>query len=204
MVADASPVELGAVFIQYDSNGPCFIVYGNKSLTDCEKRYCQTEKEALALVWSVEHFKMYLYGKDSFELVSDHKPLKVIFGLNFKPCARIERWVLQLQSYNYKVVYRPGKSNIGDSLSQLGINSKPYPFDDENYINLVTEQACPTAISLKDIKKAREMDDELKMVKGGLYNSNWVQSVKNYKLFEEKLGFQNILLRRNKILIPSV
>ena len=86
------------VLIQYDKTRPRVIAYGNKSLTDCEKRYCQTEKEALALVWTVEHFNIYLYGKDSFELISDHKPLEVIFGINSKPCARIERWVLRLQS----------------------------------------------------------------------------------------------------------
>lgn len=68
VVADASPVGLGAVLIQIGSNAPRIIAYGNKSLTDCEKRYCQTEKEALALVWAVEHFKIYFFGKE-FELI---------------------------------------------------------------------------------------------------------------------------------------
>ncbi|CAB3220156.1 unnamed protein product [Arctia plantaginis] len=76
--ADASPVGLGAVLIQYDNNEPRIIAFGNKSLSDVEKRYCQTEKEALALVWAIEHFHIYLYGK-KFELVTDHKPLEVIF-----------------------------------------------------------------------------------------------------------------------------
>lgn len=119
VIADASPVGLGAVLVQYDSSGPRIIAYGNKSLTDVEKRYYQTEKEALALVWAIEHFHMYLYGKNKFELVTDHKPLEVIFGNRSKPCARIERWVLRLQSYNYKIVYKPGKSNIADPLSRL-------------------------------------------------------------------------------------
>lgn len=52
------------------------IAYGNKSLTDREKLYCQAEKEALALVWAVEHFEMYLFGKDSFELHSWTQNLK--------------------------------------------------------------------------------------------------------------------------------
>lgn len=78
----------------------------------------QTEKEALALVWSVEHFHIFLYGKE-FDLVTDHKPLEVIFGPKSKPCPRIERWVLRLQAYKYKVIYRPGKMNIADPLSRL-------------------------------------------------------------------------------------
>lgn len=48
VVADASPAGLGAVLIQFNGKGPRVIAYGNKSLSDCEKRYCQTEKEALA------------------------------------------------------------------------------------------------------------------------------------------------------------
>ena len=64
------------------------------SLTDVEKKYSQTEKEALAIVWSVEHFHLFLYG-NQFTLVTDHKPLEVIYGnRSSKPSARIELWVL--------------------------------------------------------------------------------------------------------------
>ena len=189
------------MLIQHDSKGPRIIAYGNKSLTECEKRYCQTEKEALALVWAVEHFDIYLYGKQ-FELISDHKPLEIIFGPNSKPCARIERWVLRLQSYNYKVVYRPGKNNIADPISRLSTNMDPQPFDDENYINSIIEQSCPVAVLLKEIKDACEADEELKLVKEGLYNNQWNQNVNKYKVFENELCFQNnILLRGSKIVI---
>lgn len=41
--------------------------------------------------------------KNNFDLITDHKPLEVIFGPRSKPCARIERWVLRLQSYRFKV-----------------------------------------------------------------------------------------------------
>ena len=78
-----------------------------------ERRYSQTEKEALALVWSVERFHVYLLGRE-FELVTDHKPLEVIYSLISKPSTRIERWVLRLQPYHFTVTYKPGKENIGD------------------------------------------------------------------------------------------
>lgn len=100
--ADASPVGLGAILVQTNERGPRIIALGNKTLSDCERRYRQTEKEALALVWAVEHFHMFLYGKE-FDLITDHKPLEVIFGPKSKPCARIERWILRLQSYKHNV-----------------------------------------------------------------------------------------------------
>ena len=78
------------------------------------------KKEALAIVWAVERFNLYLFGMQ-FELESDHKPLECIYGRKSKPSARIERWVLRLQGYNFKVVYRPGKINITDVLSRLNL-----------------------------------------------------------------------------------
>lgn len=106
LIADASPVGLGAVLIQINERGPRIIAYASKSLSDTEQRYAQIEKEALALVWGVERFHFYLYGR-TFELITDHKPLETIFGSRSKPCARIERWVVRLQSYKAKVIYRP-------------------------------------------------------------------------------------------------
>ena len=88
LIGDASPVGLGAVLIKFNTMGPRFVAYGNKSLTGCVNRYFQTEKEALALIWAEEHFKVYLYGKP-YVLVTDHKPLETIFGPKSKPCGKI-------------------------------------------------------------------------------------------------------------------
>ena len=122
VIADASPVGLGAVLTQTHKDGPRIISYASRSLTDTEKRYSQTEKEALALVWACEKFHPYIYGVP-FELVTDHKPLEVIYGPKSKPCARIERWILRMQPYKFTVRYQPGPKNIADPLSRL-VNSK--------------------------------------------------------------------------------
>lgn len=68
LVVDASPVGLGSVMLQEGK----VVAYASKSLTDVEKHYSQTEREALAIVWSIEHFHLYLFGH-SFELITDHK-----------------------------------------------------------------------------------------------------------------------------------
>ncbi|XP_037970244.2 uncharacterized protein K02A2.6-like [Plutella xylostella] len=203
VIADASPVGLGAVLVQINNNGPRIIAFGNKTLSSCERRYCQTEKEALALVWAVEHFNMFLYGKD-FELITDHKPLEVIFGEKAKPCARIERWVLRLQSYNFKVNYRPGKTKIADPLSRLcKIATKPKAIF-EDHVQAVTESARPVAIPLQEITENSLKDPEIQKVKEGLYKDNWDDNIKGYKIFQNELCFNgDVLLRGTKIVIPT-
>ncbi|XP_043862245.1 uncharacterized protein K02A2.6-like [Drosophila santomea] len=91
LIADASPVALGSVLLQFDGKGdPLIISFASKALSEVERRYSQTEKESLALVWAVEKFYYYLAGLH-FELVTDHKPLEAIFKPTSKPPARIER-----------------------------------------------------------------------------------------------------------------
>lgn len=199
--ADASPVGLGAVLVQLNKDGPRIIAYGNKTLTDCERRYCQTEKEALALVWAVEHFHMFLYGK-TFDLITDHKPLEVIFGPKSKPCARIERWILRLQSYKYRVVYRPGKNNIADPLSRLCKVHKTS--NDSDYVQRIVEELRPVAVSLSEIEEYSRLDEEIQKVKKGIFNNDWDETVRNYKIFENELCFcGDILLRGTKMVIPK-
>lgn len=205
VIADASPVGLGAVLVQIDDKGPRIIAYGNRTLSQCERKYSQTEKEALALVWAIEHFNIFLFGKE-FELITDHKPLEFLFSPKSKPCARVERWVLRLQAYRYIVKYKPGKTNIADPLSRLcvypdrSINSS----SEEIYVHQIVELARPCAISMQQIIKESESDREISNVKKGIYSQQWDESVKTYKIFSDELCFyENILLRGNRIVIPQ-
>lgn len=206
LYADASPVGLGAVLVQFKDLEPRIISYASKSLSETEKRYCQTEKEALALVWAVERFHFYLFGRH-FELITDHKPLEVIFSPKSKPCARIERWVLRLQSYRYKIIHRAGKNNIADPLSRL-VSFEPTntSFDEANeeYVNTVMTFSVPVAINLTEIKSLSELDETIVAVKTALYSNEWTEITKPFKPFETELCMvDHILLRNNKIVIPE-
>ena len=50
-----------------------------------------------------------------FTLITDHKPLTVIFGpkTGIPPLtgAKIQRWALLLSAYNYKILYRSTKAH---------------------------------------------------------------------------------------------
>lgn len=206
--ADASPVGLGAVLVQFSGNDPRIITYASKSLSSVEKRYAQTEKEALALVWAVERFHHYLFGR-TFELVTDHKPLETIFGPKSKPCARIERWVLRLQSYQYKVIYKPGKSNIADPLSRLlpvSHSTEPTALSRkaDNYVNWIIAKAEPKAIKLSEIDGESQSDETIEAVKGALDSDEWLDLAAPYKFIKTELCFAgNILLRGSRIIIPK-
>ena len=122
-----------------------------------EKRYSQTEKEVLAVVWACEHFHVYLCGIE-FELYTDHKPLETIYSSRSKPCARIKRWILMLQPCRFTVKYLPGEQNIADSLSHLlqaenqAGPSAAHKVSDE-FVRFVAVTASPCSMMTHDIEE---------------------------------------------------
>lgn len=111
--------------------------------------------------------------------------------------------MLRLQAFNYKIVYRLGKTNIADPLSRLCRNTCTEPFDNGSYINLIIENSCPVAINLTDIRKHSEVDEEICMVREGLFTGQWAKTVEIYNIFETELTFHDgILLRGTRIVIP--
>ncbi len=59
LIVDASPVGLAAILTQRPpgkNTPPNVIAYASRALTPTEQRYSQTDKEALAIVWGIEHF----------------------------------------------------------------------------------------------------------------------------------------------------
>ncbi|CAC5413315.1 unnamed protein product [Mytilus coruscus] len=102
VIVDASFVGLGPILSQKQSDGNFRpVTFASRTLTDVEQRYSQTGREALAVVWVCERFHLYLYGKE-FILVTDHKPLDIIYFPKSKPPACIERWAMLLQPYTFK------------------------------------------------------------------------------------------------------
>ena len=65
-VADTGSDSLGVVLLQLHRGGGGWraVSYASRNLTEVERRYAQTEKEALVLVWSYERFNLYAYGRE--------------------------------------------------------------------------------------------------------------------------------------------
>lgn len=146
VVTDASGVGLGAVLIQFKCNRPRVISYASKSLSETEKKYPPIEKEALAIVWAVERFRIFLIGI-TFELETDHRPLETLFTKTSKPTVRIERWLLRLQAFTFNVVYRKGSANLADCLSRMASHVDDASWNEESEVfirRVITEALSST------------------------------------------------------------
>ena len=109
---DASSVGIAAILTQ-DCKP---VAYASRSLTDVERGYSQTEREALAVVWGCEHFNIFTYGA-AYTIGTDHRPRLGIWQKPDPPL-RIARWALRLQHYDIRLQYRCGRDNPADYMSR--------------------------------------------------------------------------------------
>ncbi|XP_059209654.1 uncharacterized protein K02A2.6 [Centropristis striata] len=204
VVVDASPVGLGAILSQKQNDGAYKpVYYASRALSDVERRYSQTEREALAIVWACEKFHVFLYGKD-FVLVTDHKPLETIYSPKSKPPARIERWALRLQPYRFKVVYKPGPQNAADSLSRLTVNQPVQKGTMEDHVYWVAQHAVPHAFRPRQMEELSAADPTLVTVRSCIKTGDWSKCEPVYQTVKTELStVGKIVLRGSRIVVPQ-
>ncbi|MGL5772511.1 MAG: reverse transcriptase domain-containing protein, partial [Bacteroidales bacterium] len=118
LTTDASDTGIGAILTQKDDDGHEKMIYAYSKLLDSpQKNYSVTDKELLAVVKSIEHFRRFLVGK-RFILRTDHKALEYMSTCK-NPTARLLRWALKLQEYDFEIQYIRGPTNKADYLSRL-------------------------------------------------------------------------------------
>ena len=74
----------------------------SRTMTVTEKRYSQTEKDALSVHWAKNMFSIYLLGAPKFKIITAHKPLLRLFNkaaMRLPP--RTEKWV------DFELIYEP-------------------------------------------------------------------------------------------------
>ncbi|GJV29300.1 reverse transcriptase domain-containing protein [Tanacetum coccineum] len=118
LMCDASDYAIGAVLGQRIEKHFRPIHYASKTMTEAESNYTTTEKEMLAVVYAFEKFWSYLIMNKSI-VYTDHSALKYLFAKKDAK-ARLLRWVLLLQEFDFKVVDTKGAENLAaDHLSRL-------------------------------------------------------------------------------------
>ena len=111
-------IEASEQFSQQDKEGlehP--IAYASRKLQPREEKLSTTEKECLGIVWAVELFRYYLFGR-KFRLQTDHNPLVWLNQVRGKN-RKLLRWSITLQEYDMDVEHKSGKKNSNvDALSR--------------------------------------------------------------------------------------
>ena len=120
---DASGTGLGAVLYQDQDGQKRVISYASRSLTKSEKNYPPHKMEFLALKWAIsDKFKDYLYGQQ-FTVYTDNNPLTYVLT-SAKLDATGHRWLADLATFNFNILYKPGRTNIdADALSRIPYNN---------------------------------------------------------------------------------
>nr|GFB10756.1 hypothetical protein [Tanacetum cinerariifolium] len=118
LMCDASDFTICAVLGQRHEKHFRPIHYASKTMTDVESNYTTTEKEMLAVVYAFQKFRSYLIINKSI-VHTDHFAHKYLFAKKDSK-ARLLRWVLLLQEFDFKVLDMKGAENLAaDHLSRL-------------------------------------------------------------------------------------
>ena len=153
----------------------------SKSLSRTEKCYSNIEWELLAIVFSVLHFKYYVYD-NSVTVISDHKPLSTLFQKSFQSTApRLTQMLLKISDYNINVVYQPANTmQLSDALSWLnshnvvdGNKTEIRNLDVTIHDIEITDSVSSTALS--KIQCENSTDEELQLLIKTI-NTGWPHS----------------------------
>ena len=148
LATDASGTALGGILSQTINGSEQVMAYWSRQMNKAERRYSTIEREALAVVAAVKEFYPYLYGR-SFTLLTNHNPLTSLQGLK-DTGGRLTRWLLYLQQFDMKVLYRPERCNgNADTMSRR-------PDDSADQVAVVNEITC---LSNTDMVRQEQAND---------------------------------------------
>lgn len=218
LATDASDYGLGAVIYHRYQNGmEKVIAYASRVMTPTEQKYAQIEKEALGIVWGIEKFNHYIYGR-KFILLTDHQPLLKIFGpksdMPVVAARRLHRWAVKMSMYTYDIQYvRTTAFGHADGLSRL-----PNPCEnpvkimeiEERKVQQIHETSLERiAISIEELQKAiledKILAKTLEFVKNGCWPvKNKDPEMEPYWQKRDELSIINdVLAWDNRAVVPD-
>lgn len=175
---DACKSGVAGILLQADANGVFRPTsYFSRKTTPDERRLHSYELETLAVVASLNRFRVYLIGMP-FKILTDCNALRYTLTKR-DVIPRVARWWVQIQEYDCCIEYRSGtRMSHADALSRNPVeDSTPEPHVlDVLAINEVNEDWITTV---------QCADDEVKKIKEVLEDPNSEQVAdtrKNYKL----------------------
>ena len=180
-----------------------------------EKNYAQIEKETLSIVFGVERFHEYLYGRQ-FTVINDHQPLKSIFNKSISQCPpRVQRFFMQLQKYDFDLECAPGKTMVvSDALSRAYLKDRSSPELEESdlihHVHSILDSLPISTARLTQLQKETASDPVLQQLKQFTL-TGWPQrkqqippAVKPYYAIQGEISHnEGLLLKGQRIIIPA-
>jgi len=136
LLTDASDHAVSGVLSQVFEDGEHPIGFYSKTMDRAEHNYDTTNREGLAVVRSIVHYRHYLEYQ-RFTLITDHQALSTL--MDFKnPTGRLSRWIMFLQQFNFEIKHRPGRLHgAADAMTRTPIAPVPdytdAPLDDPSF-----------------------------------------------------------------------
>nr|XP_011468582.1 PREDICTED: uncharacterized protein LOC101308702 [Fragaria vesca subsp. vesca] len=176
---DASDLGIGAVL----SQGGHPIAFMSKALAQRHLALSVYDKEMLAVVAAVQHWRPYLLGHH-FQILTDHRTIEHFLKQRITTPAQ-QKWLVKLIGYDYTIHYKTGKNNIvPDALSR------------NPTLTVISGMSQPTHDYLAEIQQACLKDGDIKELIHKLQQGHQVQ--KHYSLCNSHLYY------KQKIFVPPV
>ncbi|BES92812.1 Hypothetical Protein NTJ_05622 [Nesidiocoris tenuis] len=205
LACDASPHGVAGILSHIVNGVERPIAFASRSLTPAEQGYSQLDREALAIIFAVDHFYQYLFARP-FSLVTDNKPLVRIFHENAKipkmTSARLQRYAAFLSGFNYTVNFRKGEENSNvDCLSRAPLKGPVNQTD--SAINKEVHQIFEASINqiesstltYEALQEAYRNDEKL---------SQLVQELRENRIEDTEFTINSgILFRGPRVVIPT-
>lgn len=85
-------------------------MFASRALSESEKNYSASKRKLLGVVWAIENFGNYVFGRN-FTPFTDHHALRFLFSQRHTN-HMMAKWFDILTSYEFDVVHVRGRDNV--------------------------------------------------------------------------------------------
>ena len=148
VTTDASDHAVAGVLSQSNEEGTKPVAFFSRSLSNTTRHYPAHEREFMAIVESLRHWRAYLHGQ-RFTVFTDHNPLEHLFRQKTLSKRKIN-WLESIAEYDFQIRYIRGKDNRAADALSMREKASAVPSGEE-LLHFVYRKSKPTVVELGHI-----------------------------------------------------